>query len=126
MRKFLVLILSCVSFSLFAQVGRYEEPVDTIPIGGQTQEIKETQMKTQDQLTKELISVRDSLQYLSPEANALSKKRELDEIVQGLRARDPAPELMKKGFALLNAIRSELRAGVDSVGRDSRTKSFRK
>lgn len=114
MRKFLVLLFSCVSFSLCAQVGRFEEPVDTIPIGGQTQENKETQMQSQDQLAKELISVRDSIQFLPGPGDHAARRKELDRIVEGLQSRDQAPDLMKKGFAMLNEIRTQLRAEAHS------------
>lgn len=120
MGKFLVLILSCVSFSVCAQVGRFEEPVDTISIGGQTQENKEIQMQAQDRLAKEMIAIRDSLQYLSAE-NASDRKRQLDEVLRGLEAHDHSPELMKKGYTLLNEIRLELRSQNDKS-----RKSFRK
>lgn len=121
MMKLLVLIFSCVSFSLSAQVGRFEEPVDTIPIGGQTQENKQTQMQAQDQLAKEMVAIRDSLQYLSSQSDAQEKRAQVDEVIRGLEARDQSPELMKKGYTLLEEIRSQLQ-----LQRDKSRKSFRK
>jgi hypothetical protein len=104
-----VVYCACV-VSVNAQVGRFEEPVDTIPIGGAIQENKLTQMEAQDELTSQLIAIRDSLHLIRPQSIALKRRSELDAILKGMKGRDQTPELMKKGYSILAEIRAELRS----------------
>jgi hypothetical protein len=110
--KSLIICICLISPSLFAQVGRFEEPVDTIAIGGETQEHKSTQMESQDQLREQLSAVRDSLDTMRPRGLADERKKQLDEIIRGLKKTERSPELMKRGYALLNEVRRELNSGT--------------
>ena len=115
MKVVLIVLFSWVSCSVFAQVGRYEDPVDSIPIGGETQKIKQTQMEAQDELTSQLIAVRDSLKNLPSGSLTADKRKELDETIEGLRQHDQAPELMKRAYTLLNELRGELESASPAV-----------
>jgi hypothetical protein len=108
--KFILIV--CLSFTLFsvsAQIGRHDAPADTTAIGGKVQQDMAGQMEAQDQLTNDLISVRDSVHLISSDAITGSRKMELDATIMGLKSSDQSPELMKKGYALLNEIRYELK-----------------
>ncbi len=119
MKWTVALLLIFIASISFAQVGRYEQPVDTLPIGGKTQEIRESQMQGQDELMNQLVALRDSVSSLQPKhsasANADSKvsledrKIQLDQIIKGLNKTQSSPELMKKGYSLLDEIRREIR-----------------
>jgi hypothetical protein len=111
MKFVLIVCLSIISFSISAQVGRFEEPVDTIPIGGEVQENKAAQMEAQDQLTQDLIALRDSLHFIKPDETAEARMKEFDTVIKGLKNNDRSPELMKKGYVLLNETRGELKGG---------------
>jgi hypothetical protein len=109
--KYVMICIYLISHSLSAQVGRYEEPVDTIAIGGEIQEHKSAQMESQDLLREQLSAIRDSVDIIRPQSRAEERKREVDQIIVGLKKTDRSPALMKKGYALLNDIRSELKSG---------------
>ena len=109
--KYLIICICLISHSLLAQVGRYEEPVDTIAIGGETQEHKSTQMESQDLLRQQLTAIRDSVDNMRPQSRGQERRKQLDEIIVGLKKTERSPELMKKGYALLNEIRAELKSG---------------
>jgi hypothetical protein len=100
MRFIVVLCLLIISGCLYGQVGRHEEPVDTIPIGGDIQENKMTQMESQDDLRKLLIQLRDSVDMISPATRATDRKRQLDQMISGLERTERSPGLMKKGYEL--------------------------
>jgi hypothetical protein len=111
--KLLVVVGLCmISFCAAAQVGRFEEPVDTIPIGGEIQENKLTQMEAQDDLKKSLIELRDSLGNISTADGVADKKKELDQVISGLGKTEHDPALMKKGYALLRELRPETTSPV--------------
>jgi hypothetical protein len=63
MKSFLLTICSVLLLGTVAsaQVGRHEQPIDTVPIGGQEQENKMTQLQGQERLLRDLQSLRDSL-----------------------------------------------------------------
>ena len=105
-------------FTAIAQVGRYEEPVDTIPIGGQAQEIKSAQMEAHDRLREQLASLRDSIPVESAVVSDAQRK-ELDEIISHLRKTERSPEVMKRGYILLEEIRTALRPATPAKNRQS-------
>jgi hypothetical protein len=112
MKVILLAIFCCVSVITTAQVGRHEQPVDTLPIGGQVQENKQTQMQAQDTLLAQLKAVRDSISGLragSEYRSLESTRKELDLIISELERDDQNPGMMKRGYALLNDIRGASR-----------------
>jgi vacuolar-type H+-ATPase subunit I/STV1 len=69
----------------FAQVDRYEMPVDTVPAGGKESQEKKIQMEGQDELVVQMKSLNDSInQYLSESKNHVDRSEELRQRVQSL------------------------------------------
>lgn len=103
----------------FAQQGRHELPLDTVPIGGEEQKIKEEKMEAHDQLTADLISVRDSISnrldtFSSDENGVASKslqttKAELDRMIKALKRTDRNQYLTNQGQILLEESRRTLK-----------------
>lgn len=110
MMKMLAVICFCVvSGSALAQMGRYEEPRDSVPIGGEIQENKLNQMGLQDDLHSTLLQLRDSVDYI-PEATRSQRRDELQSLLTEFKESERNPDLMKRGYSLVNRIRSEVRS----------------
>jgi len=115
----LLAVLMCLGASARAQEGRHELPLDTVPIGGDEQKMKEEKMEAHDQLTTDLVNLRDSisakLSSASSQANAMQnetlrkKKSELDELIKAMKRTDRDAQLMRKGQLLLQEARRHLK-----------------
>jgi hypothetical protein len=114
------IIIFLASLNAFSQNGRNELPQDTLPIGGQQQEVKMTQMEAQDQLASELTSLRDSVtNYLAEHksttsvqgkanTSALTKyKTQIDELIDQMKKTEKDEALVKRGYTLLHDTRAE-------------------
>ena len=115
MKLIVILAFTLISTSTFAQIGRHEQPSDTIPIGGETQERKETQMEAQDELVSQLVALRDSVNTLMSDkanmhknVNLSQRKKQLDQMINSLKASDQNEAMVKEGNTLLHEVRSEI------------------
>lgn len=125
--KFLLAIsLVLLVNQLFAQQGRHELPIDTIPIGGKEQEIKMTRLEGYDELLNQLTGVRDSVaaeidrhksDSIANDNSAGSVDRagtlpeykaRLDKLIREMGKKEHDENLMKEGYVLLKEVRREL------------------
>lgn len=113
-----IFILSCIVTS--AQIGRHEQPVDTIPIGGDTQERKMDHMEGKEELIIALSALRDSVSAAVGSTSAVNagaqkkhplsaRERELDEVISQLKKESSNQSLIKRGYALLHSVRAEMK-----------------
>ena len=118
MKHLLLLIFLGISSISFSQVGRHELPMDTVPIGGETQENKMNQMQAQDTLASQLVAVRDSIAAASTEkkntgqGNLAEMKKQLDEMIKSMKNTEQDEALMKRAYVLLNDARSYLKGNA--------------
>jgi hypothetical protein len=110
----------------FSQVGRHELQLDTTLIGGKEQEDKMNRMEGRDDLMKQLVSLRDSIDTHLTSLNnnganvndvnkqrndtgvqALTKyKAELNEVIDKLKGKDKLDtEVTRRAYAKLNEVR---------------------
>ena len=94
--KFLIFALFLIGTlyvtNAYSQLGRYEQPIDTMSIGGEEQDDKMMQMERQDQLRSTLVVLRDSVsaaiksrQQTSPE-KFVEHREKIDELIKEFAA----------------------------------------
>ena len=117
----IIVILSFLTVtSTFAQQGRHELPLDTVPIGGKEQQVKEEKMEAHDQLASELTSLRDSIVTIlkaAPTGNITNQKRqslevkktELDHLIKEFKKTERNSDLLEKGQAALDETRRAIK-----------------
>jgi hypothetical protein len=109
----------------FAQVDRYEMPVDTVTIGGKEAQEKKIQMEGQDELVVQMKSLNDSInQYLLQNKNGADRSEVNRQKVQSLeennkRFRQTLESLekseqnssaMKEGYQQLDELRMQFKS----------------
>jgi hypothetical protein len=120
MKIVLLTIFTLSSVVASAQIGRHEQPVDTIPIGGDMQQRKMDHMEGKEELITALSALRDSVSSVIRPTSAVnastekkhplsSRERELDEVISRLKKESSNESLLKRGYALLHSVRAELR-----------------
>src|SRR5690606_31165725 len=99
----------------YSQLGRYEQPIDTISVGGEEQDGKMIQMERQDELRSTLVVLRDSVSAAmksrpEPGSRKLEEQqRKIDELVKKFAESERDVSLMKEAETLVRETRQTLR-----------------
>lgn len=115
-RALLFISLVILTNSVYAQVGRVEVTIDTVPVGGDQQRESMAAMEAHDRLTKELVLLRDSIQSFLTTQNqntaayktASTSEVELSQMISLFKRSEQSAGLYRKGSELLDKKRSEL------------------
>ncbi len=112
-----VLITTLSTVNVFGQLGRYEQPIDTLPIGGDEQENKTLQMERHDELRRTLVALQDSVsaalddKSLSARQNTLlaEQQEKIGELISEFTKTEREVSLMKEAEIVIKETRLRLR-----------------
>ncbi len=117
--KFLIFALFLIGTlyvtNAYSQLGRYEQPIDTMSIGGEEQDDKMMQMERQDELLSTLAGLRDSVSAAIKSRPQKSLERfvdhqeKIDQLIKEFAATERDVTLMKKAEVLIREARQTLR-----------------
>jgi hypothetical protein len=117
--RILCTILSIVFITSYvqlnAQVGRAELTIDTIQMGGQTQETAMKRMEGRDELVASMKALRDSISTEITAKNSGSSttlreyKKELESLIGKLQSQSADEATLKEGYKVLANVRQQFK-----------------
>ncbi len=113
-----VMCALCITHA-YSQIGRHEEPIDTISMGGAEQDRQTMQMERHDELHSTLLTLRDSVKTLmrsdhrdhtsNSSAKLAEQRAKIDKLIKGFDATERDESLMRKAEIVIQETRRRLR-----------------
>jgi hypothetical protein len=106
-------VLITIAGACFGQIGRHEQPIDTISIGGKQQERMMTHLEGYEQLLEDLKLLRDSVTNHQHAENTGTKdftthKEKLNKLIAEMEEKDRDEALMREGYIILKEVRRDV------------------